>query len=122
MSFTGICHFVSRKSLPRVTLCDNASTYLAVAEVLQSLLSSSAELTVNLSRRGVEWCFIPKRAPWFEDFWERPIVLTKSTFKKILGYTHAMLESLQTIMIGVEAVLNNRPLVYNSMISRIWIQ
>ena len=34
--------------------------------------------------------------------------------KKVLGRTHATLESLQTIIVEVEAVLNNRPLTYVS--------
>jgi len=72
------CCFVSRRSLPRVMLSDNTYTYLAAAEELQSLLSSG-ELAENLSRRGVEWRFIPKRAPWFGGFWERLTGLIKST-------------------------------------------
>ena len=105
--------FVSRRSLPRLMLSDNASTYLAAAEELQSLLSSD-ELAENLSRRGVDWQFIPKRAPWFGGFWERLIGLTKSSLKKVLGRTHATLESLQTIIVEIEAVLNNRPLTHVS--------
>ena len=54
--------FASRRSTPRLMLSDNASTYLAAAEELQNLLSSAA--LENLSRRGIEWHFIPKRAPW----------------------------------------------------------
>ena len=75
--------FVSQRSLPRLLLSDNASTYLAAAEELQKLLSSAA-LKEDLSRRGVEWRFIPKRAPWFGGFWERLIALTKSALKKVL--------------------------------------
>ena len=62
----------------------------------------------------VLWHFIPKRAPWFGGFWERLIELTKSVLKKILGRSHATLESLQTIIVEVEAVLNNRPLTHVS--------
>lgn len=40
--------------------------------------------------------------------------MTKSALKKVLGRTHATLESLQTIVVEVEAVLNNRPLTYTS--------
>ena len=54
--------FASRKSLPRLMLSDNASTYLVTAEELQNLFSSAA-LAENLSRRGDEWRFIPKQAP-----------------------------------------------------------
>ena len=105
--------FASRRSTPRLMLSDNASTYLAAAEELQNLLSSAA-LAENLSRRGIEWRFIPKRAPWFGGFWERLIALTKAALKKTLGRTHATLESLRTIVVEVEAVLNNRPLTHVS--------
>jgi len=60
-------HFVSRQSLPRLMLSDNASTYFAATEELQ-ILFSLVELAENLSRKGVEWHFIPKRAPWFGGF------------------------------------------------------
>ena len=46
--------FTSRRSLPRLMLSDNATTYLAAAEELQSLLSSTA-LTENLARRGASF-------------------------------------------------------------------
>ena len=38
---------------------DNAATYQAAAEELQKLFTSAA-LTEDLARRGVEWRFIPK--------------------------------------------------------------
>ena len=75
---------------------------------------SSTDLSESLSRKGTEWKFIPKRAPWFGGFWERLIGLTKSTLKKILGRTHATLSSLQTIVVEVEALLNDHPLTYIS--------
>ncbi|XP_065918802.1 uncharacterized protein [Dysidea avara] len=107
------CRFAGRRSLPRLLLSDNGSTFLAVAEEVKTLLSST-ELTEALAHKSVEWKFIPKRAPWFGGFWERLIGLTKSTLKKTLGRTHATLESLQTIIVEVEALLNDRPLTYVS--------
>jgi len=38
--------------------------------------------------------------------------ITKSTLKKILGRIHIALEGLQTIIAEVEALLNERPLIY----------
>ena len=75
--------FISWRSLPRLMLSNNASTYQASAEELQALFSSAA-LAEDLARRGVKWHFIPKRAPWFGGFWERLIGLSKSTLKKCL--------------------------------------
>ena len=54
--------FVSRKSLPRIIVSDNGSTYLSAAEELKELLSSR-NLIESLNRQGVIWKFIPKRAP-----------------------------------------------------------
>ena len=42
--------FASRRSLPKLMLSDNASTYLATAEELQNLFSSA--VAENLSRQG----------------------------------------------------------------------
>ena len=94
-------------------LSDNASTYKAVAEELQRLFTSAA-LAEELARQGIKWHFIPKRAPWFGGFWERLIGLTKLTLKKVLGRTYETLESLHTMTVEVEAILNNRPLMYVS--------
>ena len=52
--------------------------------------------------------------PWYGDFWERLIGLTKSTLKKVLGRTFVSLIGLQTVIVEIEAVLNDRPLTYIS--------
>ena len=80
--------FSSRKSLPKLLLSDNASTYLAAADELKELFKSPI-LKETLSRKSVEWRFIPKKAPWFGGFWERLIGLTKTTLKKVLGRASA---------------------------------
>ena len=101
--------FSARRSLPRLVLSDNASTFLSAAEELKSLFSSPS-LTNALAKTGVEWRFIPKRAPWFGGFWERLIGLTKLVLKKVLGRAFTTLNSLQTLIVEIEGILNNRPL------------
>ena len=44
--------------------------------------------------------------------WERLIGLTKLTLKKVLGRAFTTLNSLQTIIVEIEAILNDRPLTY----------
>ena len=92
-------------------LTDNGSTFLAAAMELTHLLSSD-ELSERLAHKGVERKFIPKRAPWCREFWEPLVGLTKSALKKTLGCTYATLESLQTIIVEIEALLNDRPLTH----------
>ena len=104
--------FSRRKSLPCKMISDNASTYLAAAEAIQKLLQSEA-LKGALERQNVTWEFIPKRAPWYGG-WERIIGLTKQAVKKTLGRAFISREQLETIIVEVEAMLNDRPLTYVS--------
>ena len=103
--------FASRKSLPQIIVSDNGSTYLSAAEELKELLSSR-NLIESLNRQGVIWKFIPKRAPWYGGWWERLIGLTKTALKKTLGRAHVSLIVLETLVVEIEAVLNDRPLTY----------
>ena len=105
--------FASRRSLPHIVVSDNASTYLAAADELQHLLQSE-RLTEVLGRKGVQWQFIPKRAPWYGGWWERLISLTKMSLKKVLGRSRISLVVLQTLVVEVEAILNDRPLTHVS--------
>ena len=105
--------FSSRKSLPQVIMSDNASTYLSAAEELGELLNS-VELEAAMERRGVVWKFITKKAPWHGGYWERLIGLTKTALKKVLGRAHINLVTLQTLVVEIETILNNRPLTYVS--------
>ncbi|XP_065886666.1 uncharacterized protein [Dysidea avara] len=105
--------FSSRKSLPTQMLSDNASTYLAAAEEIKELFESD-DLKEALGRQHVTWSFIPKRAPWYGGFWERLIGLTKQAVKKTLGRTFVSLQVLETVVVEIESMLNDRPLTYVS--------
>ena len=105
--------FISRRSRPRLMLSDNASTFHGAASTLKQL-TSDPTITDSLTRLGVEWKFIPARAPWFGGFWERLIGLTKTTLRKTLGRAFVSFDVLHTLLTEVEAVLNDRPLTYQT--------
>ena len=105
--------FSSRKSLPQVVVSDNASTFMSAADDLKALFESNA-VQESLGNQGIEWKFIPRRAPWYGGYWERLVGLTKNALKKTLGRTFVTLSSLQTIIVEIEAHLNNRPITYVS--------
>ena len=75
--------FSSRKSLPRIVLSDNASTFMSAADYLKALLET-ATIRETLGNQGIEWRFIPRRAPWYSGYWECLIGLTKSSLKRHL--------------------------------------
>ena len=107
------CRFPTHKSLPRKLISDNASTFVSANNQLKELFQSHT-LKETLTTEGIEWLFIPKKVPWYGRFWERLIGLTKSTIKKVLGRAAVNLCTLQTIVVEVEAILNDRPLTYVS--------
>ena len=103
--------FVSRRSIPKTIISDNATTFIAASKQIGEL-SRSTTVNEELNNLGTTWKFIPKRAPWFGGFWERMVGLTKTSIKKILGRSLINLETLQTIITEVETILNDRPLTY----------
>jgi len=92
-------------------MSDNASTFTSAAEELTRLLHSET-LETSLGAHGVVWKITPKKAPWFGGFWECLIGLTKASLKKVLGRSHINLLTFQTLIVDIEAVLNNGPLTY----------
>ena len=105
--------FSSRKSLPRIMISDNATTYVASAKEIQRL-TSSPTLQETLNTHGTTWKFIPKRAPWYGGFYERLIGLTKNCIRKVLGRSFVSVDVLNTVITEVECILNDRPLTYVS--------
>jgi len=89
----------------------NVSTFTSAAEKLTRLLQSET-LETSLGAHGVAWKLIPKKAPWFKSFWECLIGLTKVILKKVLGRSHISLPTLQTLIVEMEAVLNDWSLNY----------
>ena len=47
-------------------------------------------------------------------FWERMIGMMKTVVRNVLGRSFITLEALQTLVVEIEAVLNDRPLTYQS--------
>ncbi|XP_069114867.1 uncharacterized protein [Argopecten irradians] len=104
--------FISRKSLPRVMISDNGTTFVSAAEEIRKLTESTL-VHQSLNNYGTTWKFIPKRAPWYGGFWERLIGLTKNCLRKVLGRAYVNYDLLMTVITEIEAILNDdRPLTY----------
>ncbi|XP_052212129.1 uncharacterized protein LOC127831175 [Dreissena polymorpha] len=105
--------FCSRRSVPRMMISDNGTTFVGAANQIKNLFASE-RIHTELSRRGTEWRFIIKRAPWYGGWWERLIGVTKTSLKKVLGRSYVDYHTLSTVITEIEAVINDRPLTYIS--------
>ena len=96
----GLRRFIARRGTPTKIISDNAKTFKA------------KETRQFLADRGISWQFNVPRAPWMGGFFERMIQSTKRCLKKVLKNSSLTYEELETVIVEVENVVNNRPLTY----------
>ena len=103
--------FVSRRGLPFKMMSDNAKTFKSASQDITKI-KKSPQVKQYLTNRRVEWDFIVEKAPWWGGFWERLVRSVKNCVKKMVGRSTLTFEELRTLLVEVEATLNNRPITY----------
>ena len=103
--------FVARCSLPDKLISDNGTNFQATSKFLVSFQKNDA-VQRYLDDQKIQWYFISPRAPWQGGMYERMIGTVKSSLHKALHHKTVSVSELVTVLSEVEAVVNNRPLVY----------
>ena len=98
----GFKRFTSRRGTPSLIIQDNASTF------------KSKLVKEFMLKNGVTLKFILAASPWWGGFYERLVKSVKLSLRKVLGKAILTFEELQTVLCEIEAVINGRPLVYQS--------
>ena len=90
---------------------DNGSTFIAAADILPTLLSST-DFHNSLHKRSINWVRIPPYAPSQGGSWESMVKLFKSSSKRVLDSTRRKpsLIELQTFTLDAVRIVNDRPL------------
>ncbi|XP_064477991.1 uncharacterized protein LOC135391606 [Ornithodoros turicata] len=112
--------FISRRSVPSKIYFDNFSTFKRASRFLRDISSiiNGEPFERYCDNHNITWHLIAERAAWWGGFWERLVRTVKDSLPKALGRSSLTLESLITILIEVEAIVNSRPLTYMSDDSR----
>ena len=92
--------FTARRGFPSMMVSDNGKTF------------KGSELREYNAKRGIKWRFNLPRAPWWGGMFERLVRSTKRCLKKVVGCRKLNYEEFLTVLVEVEAVINNRPLTY----------
>ena len=90
--------FLSRRGCPTKMISDNGSVF--VAHATQQFAAD----------RGIYWKFNLDCAPWFGGIWERLVASVKRCLKKVVGRKKLSFVELQTLILEIEFILNNRPI------------
>ena len=109
-------HFISRRGLPTLIWSDHGANFVgANREIIDLYLFLQDKENKSIiadfsSSRGIEWSFIPERAPHFWGLWESAVKGMKTHLRKVTSEVKLTFEELQTIVCQIEACMNSRPL------------
>ena len=108
--------FVSRRGKPNTIWSDHGTNFIGANRQLKELYAflrdqeTEATIASFCGAEGIEWSFIPEKAPHFGGLWEAAVKSAKRHLSRILGETRLTFEELCTVLTQVEACLNSRPL------------
>ncbi|GFX14096.1 hypothetical protein TNCV_613011 [Trichonephila clavipes] len=91
---------------------DNGKTFVCANKELKRFLklNSDDNLAGFISTEGIEWKFIPPRAPSFGGLWEASVKSLKYHLKRVVSGSNLTYEEFLTVCIQIEGILNSRPL------------
>ncbi|XP_046868499.1 uncharacterized protein LOC124461131 [Drosophila willistoni] len=84
---------------------------------MQKLLASQPHIEKvrnTLANDGIQWVFIPPHAPHWGGKWESAVRSVKLHSRRVIGKSTLTYEQMRTLLAQVSAVVNSRPLCYNS--------
>ena len=93
-------------------LSDNGTNFVSVSRDLRDLVSAidHDKIQQMTSKKRMSWKWNPPAAPHFSGVYESMIKSAKRAIFAVLGDAEVNDEELEAIFIGVESLLNSRPL------------
>ncbi|XP_046865645.1 uncharacterized protein LOC124459907 [Drosophila willistoni] len=112
--------FVSLRGKCNKIYSDNETNFIGAKRSLdemQKLLASQPHIEKvrnTLANDGIQWVFIPPHAPYWGGKWESAVRCVKLHIRRVIGKSTLTYEQMRTLLAQVSAVVNSRPLCYNS--------
>ena len=112
--------FIARRGKPTKIWSDHGTNFVGAAREIRELVlflqeqMAQGAISDFCATQGIEWSFIPERAPHFGGLWEAAVKSLKYHLKRIIGDTKLTFEEFTTVLTQVEACLNSRPLTLMS--------
>ena len=116
-SFIACLHcFVARRGHPNQLWSDYGTNFVGAYHELKEFHDFLSNQIVQCSVSqfcnsvGIDWKFIPERAPNFGGLWEATVKSTKTHLKKVTNNVKLTFGEASTVLTQVEACQNSRPL------------
>ncbi|GBL91567.1 hypothetical protein AVEN_23629-1 [Araneus ventricosus] len=107
--------FFSRRGKCSKLFSDNATNFIGSNRELRKLhgmvKNPDGVLSGYFSSEGIDWKFLPPRAPNFDGLWEAGVKLLKHHLKRVVGNSKLPFEEFLSVTTQIEGILNSRPRV-----------
>ena len=108
-----LSRMINRRGIPEEMLSDNGTNFVAANKELCELYKDPKTKSA-VADKGIKWTFNPPYAPHFGGVFEIMIKSAKRAITAILKNAEVNDEELMTAFCGAEALINSRPLTYQS--------
>ena len=108
--------FVGRRGRAARVYSDNGRSFMKGEKELRSALASwnQEHLSDQLTQEGIEWHFNTPAAPHMGGIRERMVASVKRALRAVLERVIVSEETLHTVVVEVESIVNSRPLTHVS--------
>lgn len=103
-------NFVNRRGVPVRIRSDQGTNFVGASKV--EWLQSQRDMAEECTRRGIEWIFNTPANPSAGGSWERMVQATKRVLSFTLKEQAPQIETLQSLLIEAENLVNSRPLTH----------
>ncbi|XP_021966036.1 uncharacterized protein LOC110861240 [Folsomia candida] len=112
-----IRRFIGRRGCPVHLYSDNGTNFRGAHNELKTALQeiSQPQMQNECATRGITWHWNPPSAPHFGGSWERLVRSVKTALGKVLLQKNLKDESLYTLLVEAEHVVNSHPLTHVSI-------
>ena len=104
--------FLNRFTHVAKIISDNGLTFVRAAKELKIMYGHAKAPSVkqHLSNSEIIWEFITPLAPQMGGWWERMVQTVKRPLRRILGKSSLSFRELESVLLDIERVVNQRPL------------
>lgn len=104
--------FVSRRGNPTQIFSDNGTNFVASDRIMReaATLWQDSKIQHYASGNHTKWDFITPGAPHEGGIWEAAVKSMKHHLRRVMGPQRYSYEGMSTLLAGIEACLNSRPL------------